>query len=54
MDTILTIILFAGVRLEINLGELLDFVLGWTTLDIFNDDIGHPEFVNTIGHEGTS
>jgi hypothetical protein len=31
--------LLAGVRLGINPGELLDFVLGWTTLDIFQDDI---------------
>lgn len=26
-------------RLGINPGELLDFVIGWTTLDIFGDDI---------------
>lgn len=29
-----------AVRLGFNPGELLDFLLGWTTLDIFDDDIG--------------
>jgi len=28
-----------SVRLGINPGELLDFILGWTTLDLFNDDV---------------
>ncbi len=28
-----------GVRLGVNPGELLDFLLGWTTLDTFNDDL---------------
>ena len=27
-------------KIGLNPGELLDFVLGWTTLDIFHDDIG--------------
>ncbi len=27
-------------RLGFNPGELLDFILGWTTLDIYNDDLG--------------
>lgn len=27
-------------RLGFNPGELLDFILGWTTIDIFKDDIG--------------
>jgi len=27
-------------RLGFNAGELLDFILGWSTLDILNDDIG--------------
>jgi len=27
------------VKLGLNPGELLDFILGWTTLDIFHDDI---------------
>ena len=29
----------ASVRLGFNPGELLDFILGWTTIDIFNDDL---------------
>lgn len=29
----------ASLRVGFNPGELLDFLLGWTTLDIFNDDI---------------
>ena len=32
--------LFKTVRLGLNAGELLDFLLGWTTLDIFDDDLG--------------
>ena len=32
--------LFGGIRLGFNPGELLDFILGWTTIDIFKDDIG--------------
>lgn len=28
-----------SLRLGFNLGELFDFILGWTTLDIFNDDL---------------
>ena len=27
------------VRLGLNFGELLDFILGWTTIEIFNDDL---------------
>ena len=27
------------VRLGFNPGELLDFILGWTTIDIYNDDL---------------
>lgn len=30
------------VRLGFNPGELLDFLLGWTTIDIFGDDVGIP------------
>ena len=30
-------------RLGLNPGELLDFVLGWTTLDIFGDDLSAEE-----------
>jgi hypothetical protein len=29
----------ATVRLGLNPGEMLDFLLGWTTLDIFGDDV---------------
>lgn len=28
------------IRLGFNPGELIDFLLGWTTIDIFGDDIG--------------
>ena len=31
--------LAGGIRLGFNPGELLDFILGWTTLDIFGDDV---------------
>jgi len=34
-------ILFLGVNLNCKLGELIDFLLGWTTLDIAGDD-GRP------------
>ena len=30
---------FGGLRIGINPGEFLDFMLGFTTLDIYNDDI---------------
>lgn len=33
------LVLGPGFRLGFNPGELLDFVLGWTTMDIFNDDV---------------
>ena len=29
-----------GLRVGFNPGELVDFLLGWTTLDIYNDDLG--------------
>ena len=29
-----------GLRVGFNPGELIDFLLGWTTLDIYNDDLG--------------
>lgn len=32
--------LLVSVRSGLNPGELLDFVLGWTTIDIFGDDVG--------------
>lgn len=28
-----------SLRLGFNLGELIDFLLGWTTIDIFSDDV---------------
>jgi len=31
--------LLGTVRLGFNPGELLDFIFGWTTIDIYNDDI---------------
>jgi hypothetical protein len=31
--------LYGSVRVGVNPGELVDFVLGWTTIDIFNDDV---------------
>jgi len=31
--------LVGSVRVGFNPGELVDFILGWTTIDIFNDDI---------------
>lgn len=30
---------FGSIRLGFNPGELLDFILGWTTLDIYSDDL---------------
>lgn len=42
--TQLEVVLAAGgsLRLGFNPGELLDFLLGWTTLDIFGDDVAAP------------
>ncbi|MEI7945653.1 MAG: hypothetical protein WCJ02_03105 [bacterium] len=33
---------YYGVRVGVNLAEVLDFVLGWTTLDLMEDDKGPP------------
>lgn len=33
----------ASIRLGFNPGELLDFMLGWTSFDIFNDDLEWKE-----------
>lgn len=30
---------WGGIRLGVNFGELVDFLVGWTTLDIFGDDV---------------
>ena len=27
-----------GIRIGLNIGELFDFILGWSTIDIYNDD----------------
>jgi len=37
----LAVALGPAVRLGFNPGELLDFILGWTTIDIFGDDLAH-------------
>ncbi|OGV37924.1 MAG: hypothetical protein A2X48_01325 [Lentisphaerae bacterium GWF2_49_21] len=29
-----------GIRMGLNLGEMIDFILGWTTIDIYGDDAG--------------
>lgn len=34
---------FVSIRLGLNPGELLDFLLGWSTLDVYGDDIGLVE-----------
>ena len=31
--------IYRGIRFGINPGEILDFILGWTTIDIFDDDL---------------
>jgi hypothetical protein len=38
-----------SIRLGFNPGELLDFILGWTTIDIYNDDIEWKESNKTGG-----
>ena len=35
--------LLGTIRLGFNPGELLDFILGWTTVDIYKDDINKTE-----------
>jgi len=37
--------LYYGVRAGLNLAEAVDFVLGWTTLDILKDDIKAPPYL---------
>ncbi len=34
------ICIFGGVRFGFNVGELLDFTLGWVGIDIYGDDVG--------------
>lgn len=40
---------FGGVRLGFNVGELVDFALGWICIDIYGDDVGlvivEPEMI---------
>jgi hypothetical protein len=53
----LTLGLGASIHIEVNLGEVLDFVLGWFTIDIFNDDLGQkdrPPIGLHSGSHGTS
>jgi hypothetical protein len=33
---------YYGVRAGVNLAEVVDFMLGWTTLDLMEDDKGPP------------
>jgi hypothetical protein len=39
-----------SIRLGFNPGELLDFFLGWTTIDIFNDDLARKKQKERIEH----
>lgn len=39
-----------SVRLGFNPGELLDFMLGWTTIDIFNDDLETKKYKEKSNH----
>ena len=45
--------LFGTLRLGLNLGEMLDFVLGWVGLDIFSDDL-EAKNRNMLFKDGTS
>ena len=36
-----TVGLLWSVKLGVNPGELLGFLPGWTTIDIYDDDLGH-------------
>ena len=40
-------------RLGFNPGELLDFILGFTTIDIFNDDLEKRKSNNQMQNIGT-
>ena len=39
-------------KLGLNPGELLDFLLGWTTLDLYDDDLGHTQ--DTFSQDASS
>ena len=38
--------LIGSLRVGFNPGELLDFVLGWTTIDLFQDDLGTEQVIS--------
>lgn len=40
---------YYGVRVGLNLAEVLDFVLGWTTLDLMEDDKRSPDASSQAG-----
>ena len=42
-----------SMRLGFNPGELLDFILGWTTIDIFRDDLEAKKRRLKVDHPGT-
>ena len=37
-----------SVRLGFNPGELLDFILGWTTIDIYKDDLERSKRTTSV------
>ena len=37
-----------GVRFGFNIGEFIDLLLGWTTIDIYGDDIGIIKSIDDI------
>ena len=39
----LSVGLFVGVKIGLNPGELLDFLLGWFTVDLYRDDAPYPD-----------
>ena len=41
----------AAIRQSVMPGELLDFILGWTTIDIFNDDLEWKKRTSNKGVE---
>ena len=34
---------YHSLRIGLNVGEMLDFLLGWTTIDIFDDDLAKKD-----------
>lgn len=43
-----------SIRIGFNSGELLDFILGWITIDIYKDDIGRKKSNKISEDTGTS